>query len=538
MDLELKEMFDAAVQNIANSQSERIRISDGWMEGPLSHHKLATNTQKEGDYFMQWVHPIKLHRVCLRTPLGYRLTYGLADDVWNSQVGIKIKDNPELTTEVNKLYTDYMKSRGWFREMKIFTGSFYEQGEACLLLYFNPADDPPMPDFKHFERPVDINAEIIKVEAVNYVDYKILTWTDEGDPEFYEVAIHLGFMGQQSIRVHASRMLRLTDYELYQKNTGWAKIQIVYDSIIIHSGIVKAAGEAAYRWGTGHPLILTKNVLDDNEINIIKNAIGVPTRRSWHILPSEYVESFEMKGQAGQMLNLKALSDIALENVIIGSKVPRAVLIGESQVAAGGVEDRNFYGLLDERQTELELFVRVYHERDINIRKLFKGLPEYEIDWGIRHVLNEMDQMEFDQRRFSNALALTTICTVNECRRVAGFPPLPGPEGELIMGVDQLMQQMQQMEIQAAMMGMAAGGGGESDEAIAMGQKEKSTENMSKTNKDLEKNKTVNKNKLRENKKKVKDAIDEMRIEHSMDEIADMFNVSKRTLYKFYNDSN
>jgi len=503
-------------------------ISSGWMEGPLSHHKLASKSDKESDYFMQWVHPLKLHRVGTRTPLGYRLTYGLADDVWNSQVGVKIHNELELTEEVNKKYTDYMKSRGWFREMKIFTGGFYEQGEASLLLYFDATQDiPERPDFAHFEQPVPKNAEITKVKAVNYVDYKIVLWDDFGEPEMYVVDVHLGFKGTQGIRVHASRMMRYCDYELYQKHTGWAKLHVVYDSILIHAGIVKAAGEAAFRWGTGHPLILTKNVLDDAEIAIIKRAIGTPTRRSWHILPSEYVESFEMKGQAGQMLNLKVLADLALENVIIGTKVPRAVLTGEVQVAAGGVEDRTFYGLLDERQTELEEFVRRYHQRDINIRKIFNKLPDYEIDWGIRHVLSEMDQMEYDQRRYSNALALTTICTVNECRRVAGFPPLAGPEGEMIMGVDQMIAQMQMMTEPV--------GGGQSDEAIAHGQKNKSTTAMSKTGKDLEKNKTVNKNKLRENKKKVKDSLELLRRDHSVDEIVKNIGWSKSTYYKLEN---
>ena len=239
-----------------------------------------------------------------------------------------------------------------------------------------------------------------------------------------------------------------------------------------------------------------------------------------------------MKGQAGKMLNIKALSDIALEAVVIGSKVPKGVFLGEAQVTAGVTEDRGFYGLLDELQTEVDPFVEMYFERDINIQKIVNLLPDCEIDFGIRHVLNKMDQMEYDQRRYSNALALTTICTVNECRKIAGFPPLEGPEGELIIGVDQLMMQMEMM---------GAGGmgeGGQSDEAIAYGQQEKSTEAMSKTSKDLEKDKSKGKNKLRENKKKVSDAISSMRETHSMKELEDMTGFSKQTIYKLEKWSN
>ena len=327
------------------------------------------------------------------------------------------------------------------------------------------------------------------------------------------VNLNLGRKGTQGIRVHASRMMRYTLHELYQRSWGYPRLGVVYDSIVILTNIVKAAGEAAFRWGTGHPLILTKDVLDDDEIAKMKVAIGVPTRRSWHILPSEYIESFEMKGQAR-------------EAVVICSKVPKGVLLGEAQVSAGVTEDRGFYGLLDELQTEVLPFVEMYFDRDINIQKIINLLPDWEIDFGIRHVLNKMDQMEFDQRRYSNALALTTICTVNECRKIAGFPPLEGPEGELIIGVDQMMMQME-------MMGGGMGGeGGQSDEAIAYGQQDKSTQSMSKTGKDLEKDKSKGKNKLRENKKKVNDAISGLREDYSIKELEDMTGFSKQTIYK------
>lgn len=504
-------------------------FSDGWAEGPLAHGKFATTIHKEAEYFMQWVHPIKFHRIAMRTPMGYRLTYGLGEDVFNNNVGIKVEDQPDLSSGINKKLTRYMKSRKYLKNIKRWTGYLYEQGEACLYLHFD--EDVNINTIHNIvEKEVDPKAEILEVEAINLMDYSILRWDDYGEPEMYMVNLHIGrARGTQGIRVHASRMMRYTLHELYQRTWGYPRLGVVYDSIVILTNIVKAAGEAAFRWGTGHPLILTKDVFEDDEIAKVKAAIGTPTRRSWHVLPSEWIESWEMKGQAGQMLNLKALSDIALEAVIIGSKVPKGVLLGEAQVSAGVTEDRGFYGLLDELQSEIAPFIEMYMERDVNIQKILHLLPDWEIDFGIRHVLNKMDQMEFDQRKYSNALALTTICTVNECRKVAGFPPLEGPEGELIIGIDQMMMQMEMM---------SGGMGGQADEAIAYGQQEKSTTAMSKTGKDIEKDKTKGKNKLRENKKKVSDAISTMREEHSMEEIADMMGFSKQTVYKLERWSN
>ena len=504
--------------------SKKKFISDGWAEGPMAHGRYATANMKESEYFMQWVHPTKFHRIAMRTPMGYRLTYGLGEDVFNNNVGIKIEEQPDLSSGINKKLTRYLRSRKYIKEIKKWTGFLYEQGEACLYLHFDEDIDANNID-KIVEQPIDLKEEILEVEAINLIDYNILTWDDFGEPEMYVVNLHLGKKGTQGIRVHASRMMRYTLHELYQRAWGYPRLGVVYDSIVILTNIVKSAGEAAFRWGTGHPLILTKDILEDDEIAKFKAAIGTPTRRSWHVLPSEWIESWEMKGQAGMMLNLKALSDIALEAVVIGSKIPKGVLLGEAQVTAGVTEDRGFYGLLDELQSEIAPFIEMYFERDINIQKILHLLPDWEIDFGIRHVLNKMDQMEYDQRKYSNALALTTICTVNECRKVAGFPPLEGPEGELIIGVDQMMMQMEMM---------SGGGaeGGQSDEAIAYGQQEKSTQSMSKTGKDLEKDKSKGKNKLRENKKKVSDAFGSLREEYSMDEIADMTGFSKQTVYK------
>lgn len=507
--------------------SKKQFFSDGWVESPLGHGKHATSNDKESEYFMQWIHPIKFHRIAMRTPMGYRLTHGLGTDIFNNNIGIKIEDQPELSSGINKKLTKYLKSRKWLKEMKKWTGFLYEQGEACLYLHFD--EDVNANTIQEIaEQPIDLKEEILEVEAINLMDYKILTWDDFGEPEMYSVNLHLGRKGTQGVRVHGSRMLRFTMHELYQKGYGYPRLGVVYDSIVIYTNIVKASGEAAFRWGTGHPLILTKDILEDDEIAKVKSAIGNPTRRSWHVLPSEWIESFEMKGQAGQMLNLKALSDIALESIIVGSKVPKGVVMGEAQVTAGVTEDRGFYGLLDELQSEISPFIELYFERDINIQKIIHLLPDWTIDWGIRHVLNKMDQMEYDQRKYSNALALTTICTVNECRKVAGFPPLEGPEGELIIGIDQMMMQMEMMS--GGMGGEV--GGGQADEAIAMGQKDKSTTAKSKTSKDLNKDKTISKNKLRENKKKVSDAITELREIHSMKELTNMTGLSKQTLYK------
>lgn len=492
---------------------------DGWVEGPTAHGPFS-QSNKEDDYFMQVIHPVKRHRVAMMTPLGYRLTYGLGDDIWNSDIGINIYDEPEISEDFNYRLVLLLQSREYIDEMKKFTGHWLSQGECILHLLFNE-DIWNNPDI--LETEISENEEILKVEAYNKINYNIIKWDEYGDPEYYTIRMRNEQGSVVNQRVHASRVMRFTDKNLYKKEEGWARLNVVYNEILIVTNIIKAAGEAAFRWGTGHPFILTKNITEADEIQVIKDAIGVPTRRSWHILPEEYISKFEMIGQAGQMLNLKALNDMVLEQIASGYKVPMSVVTGSAQISEGQIEDRDFYGALDQFHQTFEPFVRAYFARDINTRKLFKVIEDeglkWDLDWGVRLALSKMDQIEYRQREISNSLAMSSLCTINECRREIGFGPLPDMRGEIILSIGPPPG----MEEQSP-----------ADEANNYEQEAKSTSDQSLRGKDLEKDKTIQTGgvKLRENKAKVKDAIIALRDSLSMEEISEIFGISKNTLYK------
>lgn len=502
-------------------------VLDGYTESPIGHHRLASDEMKESEYFMQYVHRYKLHKIALRTPVGYRITYGLAEDIWNNSLGINAP-TVNLTNEINGKLVNYLKSRNWFTAVEKMTAFTLEQGEAILLLYTDDVESQR--DFDSWESEVDENAEILQYEAVNRINYRILEWTENGEPLYYDVMIKGGSggvhgPGVRSLRVHASRVLRFSDKDIYQRGYGFARLNISYDSIVILSNIIKGTGEAAYRWGTGHPLILTKDVTDDTQLNKLKNAIGTPTRRSWHILPSEYIDRFDLIGQAGQMLNFKALADIVIDQIIIASKIPRPILLGEvaGVVQGSEINERSYFAVLDEFHTNLEPFVRRCFERDVNIKKLLSPLKgKWELDWGIREVLNRIDQAKLDQMHISNTLALTSIITVNEARARMGMEPLPDLRGEIVLGVGPPPGSIPEENTNPT------------DENNTAKETTKTTEKQEKNPKDLEKDKNIKnpQNKLRENKSKIADSLKRLRDSHSVNEICDLFHITKKTFYK------
>lgn len=482
--------------------SEKHKFLDGYIEGPFAHGPFTTDEMREMEYYMQWIHPLKLQRVSLRTPVGYRITYGYAEDVWNNDMGIKIEDDEDTSKDISITLKAYLKTRNWFKEMEKLTGYMREQGEGLLLLYFDE-------DLKldAYDTPVDVNEEILGVEAFNKINYDIIEWDDNGEPVRYSLKFsRFGPNKGAAIPVHASRVLRLIDKNIESREKGYSLLSVVYDSIVILSNINKGAGEAAYRWGTGHPLILTKDLTTDEAVDKMKTLIGTPTRRSWHMLPSEYIESFTMIGQAGQMLNLKSLADMMIDQIVAATGIPRPILLGEvaGVVTGSEVNERSYFALLDKTHTDLEPFVRMYFERDINIRKLLNGFDIWEIDWGLREVLSKEDFEKLEQLKISNALALTTICTIDEVRQRMGLPPI-GPEygGDIILGLGN----MYSIEGNAY---EQMGGGTSNQQASTQTGQVQNTDSMDN----------------------FKDSIEAMRGTMSVDEICERLNISRSTFYR------
>lgn len=497
------------------------KLHDGYTENPFAHYENVNENYLEDEYFMQWVFPEKLHRIALRTASGYRIVYKQAEDIWNNNIGIRIEDDQKRAKSINKRLVPYLRSRKWFREMQKLTAFYIEQGEGILLLYYK--DQGRVEAYKN---PVSKTDEILGVEAFNVMDYYIPEYDKYGEPKYYEITVRAG--GEMNsyirVRVHPSRVIRFTDQNVEFRWRGYSDLAAIYDAINVLSSILKATGEAAFRWSTGHPVIFTKDLFTEADLQKIANAIGDFTRRSWHMIPSEYVDRIDLMGQAGSMLNLKALADICIDQIVIGSAFPRSILLGEvAGVMGSEVEERSYFALLDRRHTQLEWFVEEYFSRDINVQKLVYDL-DYELDWGIREVINKMDQAELRQKEISNALALMQICTINECREVAGYDKLPEEEGgEIILPVFEAELQIMQLEMQAQIAEQQAKMK-ENPDATSAKQKAGSTEKKSQTGHSLDK----------KGKGGLKDAMEELLREKSVSQICREWHIHDSTFRKIY----
>jgi hypothetical protein len=504
------------------------KFNEGYTENPFAHYETATATVIEGEYYLQWVVPLKLNRIALRTPVGFRFVYLYAKDLWNNRVGIKIPHEKDRSEEVNNKLTNYLLKIRWFQEMEKLTAYEREQGEAILLCYYGDTGD-----LKKYKTKVSDNDEILRVEAFSPIDYHIPEFDKYGDPKLYRITVKApdDWKSTMSVDVHPSRVLRKTSRNLEYRFHGYPDLASIYDNIVILSTIVKAAGEAAFRWGTGHPTIFTKDLIDNTDMETLRDAIGDFSRRSWHVVPTEKVDRIEMLGQAGAMLNLKALADICIDQIVIGSEFPKNILLGEiSGIMGSEVSERGYFALLDRDHTDLEPFIRTYFKKDLNIRKLLNKIKYYELDWGIREVFNKMDEADYRQKTISNALALTTIATINECRKEVDLDPIPDDEGgDVILGLLPFMEMEMNMLLQQQMIEQQAHA--ENQEATTSKEKARSTDKqVAKTQ--TPKSPSQDSIDVRTAKEKMLDALNELERTYSVTERLKVMNIYDKTFKK------
>ena len=506
------------------------KLSDvSYSESPFGHHENASDPAKD-EYFMQWVYPLKLNRIALRTPVGFRLVYHYSKDLWNNRIAIRIPDDKDKTESTNQELFKHLIKLNWFQEMEKLSAFEREQGESILLNYYNDGGN-----VEAFKTPIKKNLPILRVEAFSPLRYSIPEFDKHGKPKYYliEVKATNSWRTIRTVRVHPSRVIRKCSENLEFRFTGYSDIAAVYDPIVVLSTILKSCGEAAFRWGTGQPVFLMKEV-DSTDLDALKAMLGDVTRSSWLALPFEKVESITMLGQAGAMLNLKALADICIEQIVIGSGIPSPILLGEvSGVMGSEVSERGYFAKLDRDHSDLEFFVRTYFERDINVRRILRGIKYFELDWGIREVFNKNDQAEYDQKMASIAIAMMQYATLNEARKFADLPEVSDEEGgEVILG----MMPFYEMQLNIAMMGMEAeqaqSEGSEAQGRTSMAQKSQSTGKKAASLKDPEKNKRVAPV-SKDAKAIIYDQINNLRKTMSVKEICNDIGIADKTFYKW-----
>lgn len=361
-----------------------------------------------------------LYKCARYTEFGYRLTYGTVEDALSNDFEIEVDGlDEEDNSKINKELTMQLKRVKFYDEFRKAAGFDSEQGESLLFIHRRGQDSVSIATDE-----ADLDAEVVRVEAINYIDYDYSQQGEEGKPDSYQISFYTDENRQQTFYPLASHAVRVRarnlDYDSYH---GQAVLKALYGSLQIILMITRACGDAAFRWSLGMLGIGVKGLKDASDAEEIRSKIGNPTSQAWFLYPADVVDKIEAFGLAGQMMNLQQLYDICLNNICAVEKIPKSIIIGDSVGVIEGsrVFERSYYAKLSNLQKTWEKFIREYLYLDPNCRNII-GNREYKIKWGLRQVMTDKEKAELNATLYSNANLISGYSTYNEVRKEAQKP--------------------------------------------------------------------------------------------------------------------
>jgi len=404
--------------------------------------------QSESFYYLDDPTDEGLWTLATKTPLGKRLTIAFSEDIYNNDFVLEFpkqneKLDPAVISEINSEIRQHLKEIGFYDEAQLCCAFDLIHGESLLYIYregdgalmyeqINNSD----PKYQAFAAPPRLNGDILRVQAINRLDYQIPTQGAFGDPENYLINFYSKTNNVSSYTIHPNRVIRWRTNNInYNQYKGHGNLHACYTHLHIISEIDHAAASAARRWGIGLPAIFTKGIRGDKAASQFKQKVGDPTKNKWFIVPSEQVSDIRLLGIQGTMIDLAGLEAMIIDQISAVSGIPQPILMGEvaGVVEGSEVNERQYFAALDRQHTKQNQFIRQFFKIDPYIQRVFKkyGISDFEINWGLRQVLTKIEQAELDMRTYTNATTMMNFSTLREVRQKAGLPNLESDESEL-----------------------------------------------------------------------------------------------------------
>ena len=424
--------------------------------------------------------PYMLAKMARFTPIGFRLTHGYAADLCNNQFGLAWPHEPiasEDKVSRNTKFRQHMKAIKGFIEWQKGIGFDREQGENLFIIYregdgvANPNEMPknikmlaennqrqtpvmnaspvsitqtpqlanPTPpnvrltsndpygnavQYYNFAEPADLTRRVIRIEAYNKLNYSIPFINSFGLPEYYLINFYTRGNVLVQYYVHPSRVIRMKLYNItYEQWSGHGALKCCYPQLVILSNIDRMAGVAATRWAYQVPVFMTRNLRTQQDQQTFATKLGNPSAATWLVLPSESITDVKMIGPQSGIMRLDDFAQMMINEISAGTGFPATILMNQKVgvLGSGEVNLKEYFAKLDADHSLINPFIEQFIAIDPELREI--AGEDFEIDWGIRHVMTEEDRVELDVKKLANCNAMMGFSTLNEVRAYWGAEP-------------------------------------------------------------------------------------------------------------------
>ena len=389
-------------------------------------------------YFMSEPSETQLANTARYSPLGYRGTYEFAKDVWINNFTLEFPGaelGPLVIKQVNQEIFAHNTDIGLYDEMRRGTAYNYEQGEAGIMIYRKGDGDLRMyqeilsddPNYGKFNIQADYEKEIIRVEAINKMDYTIPMIESFGIPRYYNINFYSTYNRFSGYNIHPSRMIRLrTEQVDYDQYKGQSRLKSVFAQLTIVQNICRSAGQACHNFGYGLPWIQVKGARTKEQMAYVKSMIGNPTAEDFFITNKENIDDIKMLGFQSSQMDMAGIVGMLIDQVAAAWQTPSPILMGkESGVTQGSeVYERSYFNCLDGEHSVINKYIRQFIQIDPFYKCIFAkhGIKNFVINWGLRQVMTKEQEAEWKMRLYNNVISKMRFATFDECRAEADLP--------------------------------------------------------------------------------------------------------------------
>jgi hypothetical protein len=389
-------------------------------------------------YFMSEPNESQLANSARYSPLGNAGTYVFAKDVWINNFVLEFPGaelGPLEIKQVNQEIFAHNMDIGLYDEFRRGTAYNYEQGEAGVMIYRQGDGDLRMyqellsddPNYGGFNKPADTTKEIIRLEAINKMDYTIPMIESFGIPRYYNINFFSSYNRFSGYNIHPSRMIRLrTEQVDYDQYKGQSRLKAVFAQLTIIQNICRSAGQACHNMGYGLPWIQVKGARTKEQMAYVKSMIGNPTAEDYFITNAENIQDIKMLGFQSSQMDMAGIVSMLIDQLAAAWKTPTSILMGkESGVTQGSeVYERSYFNCLDGEHSLLNKYLRQFIAIDPFYTRIFlkHKIKNYVINWGLRQVMTKEQEADWKMRLYNNVISKMRFAAFDECRAEGDLP--------------------------------------------------------------------------------------------------------------------
>jgi hypothetical protein len=367
-----------------------------------------------------------------REPIGHRIVFGVAHDVFDKWFEIENIADPEdvdLDKNVQK-ELERLHAKDALTRTLVFERI---HGYAALGISYGDAAE-------EFENPVNNPSHIS--DLVVYSKKDVTKIDDDTDPESdnygYPEFIYVKGESNEDIKIHMSRFVWCSTRLLDHRYKGLSALEVVHDDLTAFRNMRWSLTMAMVRHGFGIPDVTitgaTPKTIDDfidsgafDNLNVMKYFVHGEDK------------SLEFKGAEGVAFDPMKFVKPVVESISSGSMIPEPMLRGAQagELTGSEVNEREYFKLVSDCQSRLEPFVKGVVNAVLKV--LFKeNVPDYRIKWKGAYEMNELDKANLELTKTQTAVQKLKYMTVNEVRAAELGENKDVPEGNVILGIVEL----------------------------------------------------------------------------------------------------